>query len=156
MNGGNQDTSSVIRVSMAGRTTHIRFHFQQVYVSTRPALGTGLPHWVPPVDLYETENEVVLEVDLGGVSSEEVQVQFHAGCVTLSGTRRDRAESTVVAFHVIEIERGEFSREIDLPVPVDPSTVQAEYRDGLLVLRARKSRGALRGCRRAQDREGLE
>jgi HSP20 family protein len=156
MNKANQDLSSVMSVRLAGRTTHIRFHFQQVYISTRPSLGTGLPHWIPPVDLYETETEVVLEVDLGGVSSNEVQVQFSGQCVTLTGSRRDRAESSATAFHVVEIERGEFSRDIELPAPVEPNSVRASYSDGLLVLRARKGRGTMRGCHRAHDREGLE
>jgi HSP20 family protein len=156
MNKTNQDMSSVMSVRLAGRTTHIRFHYQQVYVSTRPSLGTGMPHWVPPVDLYETETEVVLEVDLGGVSSADVQVEFSGQCVTLTGSRRDRAESSATAFHVVEIERGEFSRDIELPAPVEPNSVRADYSDGLLVLRARKDGGAMHGCRRAQDREGLE
>lgn len=156
MNPMNRELSSVMSVRLAGRTTHIRFHFQQVYVSTRPSLGTGLPHWVPPVDLYETETEVVIEVDLAGVSSDEVQVQFSGQCVTLTGSRRDRAESSATAFHVVEIERGVFSRDIELPAPVEPNSIRAAYHDGLLVLRARKGRGAMHGCRRARNREGLE
>ena len=149
-------SASTLKIHVAGRTTHVRFHFQQVYVSSRHSVGVGTPHWVPPVDLYETESEVVLEVDLAGVTSEEIGIRFTSGCIQLTGQRRDRAEPSATAFHVVEIERGRFSRDIELPATVDPDSAKASYDEGLLVIRARKRPGAVQGCRIARTREGLE
>jgi HSP20 family protein len=148
--------SSATAVEATGKSTHLRFHFQQVYVSTRPAPGTGLPHWIPAIDMYETEDEVVLEVDLAGVPGEDMQVQFTARSVQLSGLRRERAEASVQIFHVMEIERGQFTRTIELPALIEPDTVRASYSDGLLVLRVCKRHASLRGCRKARNREGLD
>ena len=150
------DPNTNLKISTSGRSAHIRFHYQQVFVSSRPSFGVSSPHWVPPIDLYETDCDIVLEVDLGGVTAEAVHVQFSPRSVLLSGTRRARAESPVRDFHVIEIERGEFMREIEFPHPIEPGSERVTYEDGLLVLRARKKHGTMRGCTKARNREGLE
>lgn len=156
MNDTDDKTSSTIAIKVAGRTTHIRFHYQHVYLSARPTLGAGAPQWIPSVDLYETDKEIILEVDLGGVGSDEMQVHFTGRSVHLSGSRRERAESSVKIFHVMEIERGQFMRTIDLPALVEPNTVRAAYSEGLLVVRVSKRHAAIHGCRQARNREGLE
>ena len=149
-----KDTSPTIHV--VGRTTHIRFHFHQLTVSSRPALGAGTPHWVPPIDLYDTADEIVLEIGLAGVGSDEMSIEFSGRAVQITGHRRDAAETGRRNYHVMEIERGRFSRTIELPCPVEPSTVRATYTDGLLVVRALKRRGTIHGCNQARNREGLE
>ena len=146
----------VAEVRVTGRTTHVRFHFHHIHVSNRPTLGMGTPQWIPAVDLYETDDEVIFEVELGGVTSDDVRVQITGRTVCLSGSRHPRAESPVTAFHVMEIERGEFLRTVELPALVEPDTVRAKFTDGLLVVRACKRGGAMHGCRKARNREGLE
>ncbi len=153
MTGRDSDHPSVIRVT--GRGTHIRFHIHHLSVSTRATMAVGTSHWIPPVDLYETERELVLEVNLAGVTSDEVNVQFTGRAVQLTGSRPDAAESGPKSYHVMEIERGRFSRTIDLPVAVEPGSVRASYSDGLLIIHAAK-RSTIRGCTRSRTREGLE
>jgi HSP20 family molecular chaperone IbpA len=154
MNDTDHHTSPDIQV--IGRTTHVRFHFHQVSVSTRSSLSAGTPHWVPSIDLYETEHEIVLEVCLAGVPSDEIHIQFTGREVHLSGTRREAAEEGPRSYCVMEIERGRFLRSIELPASILPDSVRASFADGLLSLRATKRSGSMHGCRRAQTREGLE
>ncbi len=151
-----KDTYSSPVIRVIGRTTHIRFHFHQVSVSTRSSLAAATPHWVPPIDLYETDNELVLEVSLAGVPTEDVQLQITARKAVLTGTRNNTTDAGIRSYFVMEIERGRFSRSIDLPVPIEPQTVQAAYSAGLLTVRACKRSGSMHGCRQAKTREGLE
>ncbi len=149
-------SSSSPVIQAIGRTTHIRFHFHQVSVSTRSSLAAATPHWVPPIDLYETENELVLEVCLAGVPTEDVHLQITARRALLSGTRNNTTNAGIRSYFVMEIERGRFSRSIDLPFPVEPQSVQATYAAGLLTVRVCKRSGSMHGCRKANSREGLE
>lgn len=150
------DTYSSPVIQVIGRSTHIRFHFHQVTVSTRSSLVAATPHWVPPIDLYETESELVLEVCLAGVPTEDVHLQITGRRAILSGTRHNTADAGVRNYFVMEIERGRFNRSIDLPCPIEPQSVQATYAAGLLTVRASKRSGSMHGCRQATSREGLE
>ena len=154
MQGSEIDSSP--KIVVIGRTTHVRFHFHQVTVSMRPSLAVGSPHWIPPIDLYETETEIMLEIGLAGVNSDEVNLEFAGRTVHISGRRADAVEPGPKNYYVMEIERGMFSRTIELPAFIEPETVRAHYRDGLLVVRVLKRGQQIRGCSQASTREGLE
>ncbi|MBU0508021.1 Hsp20/alpha crystallin family protein [bacterium] len=138
------------------RTTHIRYHYFGWSSSTRPVIAAGAT-WSPPMDLYETLDECVIEVNLGGIPPEQVRIHFDGCFVQISGQRPEHRESGVRCYHVIEIERGAFGRTVELPAEVDPGTSQATFRDGMLVIRVTKREGGtLPGCFPADSMEGLE
>lgn len=129
---------------------HIRFQFYHYSVGPRPRLTSGDARWTPAVDCYDTTDLVVIEVDLAGVTSDEVQVRFGIDTVSISGNRQEATEKSTRYYHVMEIERGKFERVIELPTAVDCKRAEATFDNGMLILRLPKVYGSpFAGCRPA-------
>jgi HSP20 family protein len=92
--------------------------------------------WVPPVDIYETDaHEVVLKAELPEVKREDISVTFENGVLTLKGERKFEQETKKENYHRVERRHGTFSRSFTLPNTVDPSRINAAYKDGILTIR---------------------
>jgi HSP20 family protein len=94
--------------------------------------------WEPPTDIVETENEIVVTVDIAGMNGKEISVVTDGTVLRISGTRRSIAAQGVKQYHMLEIQCGPFERAIELPGRVDPAKVSAHYTKGLLQIRIRK------------------
>jgi HSP20 family protein len=89
--------------------------------------------WSPLVDLYETEDRVVLVAEVPGLSMEDLDVQVTDSTLTLRGERRPPAnEEGDVVHHRLERAHGGFARTFTLSAAIDRDAVTAEYRQGLL------------------------
>jgi HSP20 family protein len=101
--------------------------------------GWGVPTWTPPVDIYETDDELVLQAELPGVSKEDVSIELQQNTLTLRGQRKHAAEVPAERYHRVERAYGTFQRSFVLPMMVEQDKVQATYHDGLLELYLPKS-----------------
>ncbi|MGI8959931.1 MAG: Hsp20/alpha crystallin family protein [Bryobacteraceae bacterium] len=90
--------------------------------------------WSPPVDIYETENELVLKADVPEVDPKNVAIQMENGTLTLKGERRFEEQRNGRGFHRIERGYGSFVRAFSLPDTVDPEKVKADYKNGVLTV----------------------
>jgi HSP20 family protein len=104
--------------------------------------GWGQYTWAPPVDIYETDDALVLTVDLPGVPKDGVNIEIHQNTLMLRGERKPAAEVPDNRYHRTERAYGPFQRSFVLPTLVDQEHVQASYRDGVLELRLPKSEAA--------------
>lgn len=95
-------------------------------VTTRP--------WAPPVDIMETENEVVLKADLPDVDLKDVDIQIEQGTLTLRGERKFEKSEKGQGYHRLERSYGQFVRCFALPETVDTDQVKADYRKGVLTV----------------------
>ena len=100
--------------------------------------GTRTRRWVPPMDLVETDQDLVLRADLPGVSSDDVNIDVKDGILTVSGERRAEHEEKSEGFYRVERAFGNFSRSLSLPRGVDPDAVTADFTDGVLEVRIPK------------------
>jgi len=100
--------------------------------------GWGLQTWTPPVDIYETDDALVLKAELPGVSKDDVSIEIHQNTLILRGERQHEAEVKDAHYHRAERAYGPFQRSFVLPTMVDQEKVQATYRDGILELRLPK------------------
>ena len=92
--------------------------------------------WVPPVDIFETdEHEVVLKAELPEINREDISVTFENGVLTLKGERKFEQETKQENYHRVERRHGSFSRSFTLPNTVDASRISAAYKDGVLTVR---------------------
>ena len=92
--------------------------------------------WVPPVDIYETEqHEVVLKAELPDMKREDIKVTFENGVLTLKGERQFEQETNRENYQRIERRHGAFSRSFTLPNTVDATKISATYKDGVLTIR---------------------
>lgn len=94
--------------------------------------------WSPAVDVYETENELVLKADLPDVDPKNVEVQFENGTLTLKGNRKFEEEKNGKGYHRIERSYGSFVRAFSLPETVDPEKVKADFKNGVLTVTLQK------------------
>jgi len=104
----------------------------------RPASATGRV-WVPPVDMYATKDELVLTLELPGISEKDVSVSITGDLLTVKGERR--FEQQMKEQDLLHVERtyGKFERVIQLPMAVQADHVKATYRDGVLEIKLPKA-----------------
>jgi HSP20 family protein len=99
----------------------------------------GPAGWTPPVDLHETPDTYVVTAELPGLTRDDIEIRFHEGRLTISGTRRERT-AVCEQYHRVERGHGTFSRTFQLPVPVDPDRIAADLLDGVLTVTCPKDR----------------
>ena len=88
--------------------------------------------WAPAVDVYETEDELVIKADLPEVAEKDIDVQVENNMLTIRGERK--FEQNVKEDNYLRVERsyGSFSRSFTLPNTVNSEAIQANYKDGVL------------------------
>ncbi len=94
--------------------------------------------WSPAVDIFETENELVLKADIPDVDAKNVGIQIENGTLTLKGERKFEQEKNGKGFHRIERSYGSFVRAFSLPDTVDAEKVKADYKNGVLTVTVAK------------------
>ena len=93
--------------------------------------------WRPDVDVFETENDVVVRVELAGVRSEDVRVTVDGQVLRLGGVRAPH-DAAARRLHQMEIASGPFERQVHIPVPFDRDEVKANLADGFLTVTLKK------------------
>lgn len=99
----------------------------------------------PAVDVYETDDEVVLKVALPGANREDINVSAQEDAVTISGESRQEEEVDEEGYYRHELRYGSFHRTVPLPATVNPDEVSAKFADGVLTIRAPKAPAAEAG-----------
>ncbi|MGD1071343.1 MAG: Hsp20/alpha crystallin family protein [Bryobacteraceae bacterium] len=98
--------------------------------------------WSPAVDIFETEDALVLRADLPDVKAEDIDVRVENNTLTLSGKRNFNKDETVKGWHRIERSYGEFVRSFEVPSTVDTEKVAADYKNGVLTISLPKKEAA--------------
>jgi len=98
--------------------------------------------WAPNVNLYETDEEYLVCVDLAGVDKEKIDLEVSNGRLSIRGIRAvpsygdpeadAAADKGKLRVHMMEIDHGAFFREVELPEHVAQSKIEAHYRNGML------------------------
>ncbi len=94
--------------------------------------------WSPPTDVYETEGEYVVLLEIPGIQDTDLEISYEDGVLVVSGVRPDVSERR--AYHQMEIHFGKFSTAVGIPGPVDMDHSVAEYKDGFLSVRMPKAK----------------
>ncbi len=96
--------------------------------------GANAKPWTPPVDIHETDHELVLKADVPDVKPEDIEVNFENGTLTLKGKREFEKKEEGKGYHRIERNYGTFVRAFSLPETIDPEKLTAGYKDGVLTI----------------------
>lgn len=100
--------------------------------------GRQTQSWVPAVDVWETDTQLVYAFDLPGVAEEQISIELQEDTLTVTAERdrkEERAENGLVRY---ERRYGTFSRAVGVPHGVTEDGIQADYRDGVLEIRVAK------------------
>jgi HSP20 family protein len=110
-------------LSTAGETRREVFHAVSWHVRST---------WSPPTDVYETEENCVIKLEIAGMRDEDFEVAFENNTLMISGNRPDLSERR--AYHQMEIRFGKFEIAVEIPVKVNMERATAGYQDGFLVI----------------------
>ncbi|HEY8645002.1 MAG TPA: Hsp20/alpha crystallin family protein [Gaiellaceae bacterium] len=97
------------------------------------------PALTPAADVYETDGELVVELDVPGFDEKEIEVQVRDHTLAVTGERQDATEKKAKALHVRERLEERFERRFELPAAIDSEHVTAEYAKGVLTVHVPKT-----------------
>ena len=103
---------------------------------------SGLTGWAPPADVVETADEVIVTLDVPGLSSDAINVELTGNMLTLSGVRPKTEPASGTIVHATQRPSGEFVRSIPMPIPVNNEQVSADIADGVLTVRLARAEHA--------------
>lgn len=115
---------------MSRLQSELNRHFDKTHAE--PDFRTG--SWMPPVDIEENAQEIVVRAELPGVKKEDVHLSVESGVLTVSGTRRFEHEERKNDFVRVERAYGNFVRSFTLPRTVDAERIKATLTDGVLTV----------------------
>lgn len=98
-------------------------------ISGQEEMSTG---WSPSVDIYESENKLVLEAELPGMKREDFELSIENNVITLRGERRFEKKDEGDNYHRVERAYGSFTRSFNLPRTVSTEDIKAEFKNGVL------------------------
>lgn len=98
--------------------------------------------WSPAVDIYETDNELVLKADLPDVDQKSIDVRVENQTLTIAGERKFEKEENVKGFHRIERSYGTFVRSFAVPNTFDTEKIGAAFKNGVLSVSLPKKEAA--------------
>jgi HSP20 family protein len=108
--------------------------FRDAFSSQHGETELSTRSWAPPVDIYETEEAIVLKAELPGVDPKDVEVRVEDNTLYLKGERKFEKEVKEQNYHRVERSYGSFARSFSLPNSISTDKVRAEFKDGLLTL----------------------
>lgn len=113
-----------------------RFFDDQDFFGFIPAVKRNL---VPSMDIYETNDSVVIEVELGSIDPKNVRVSVEEGVLKIKGDEKQEEEQKDRNYYRREIRRGSFERTVNLGKSVDEDSVEAKYDNGILKVTIKKA-----------------
>lgn len=116
--------------------------FEDFFSGSPLARPFGEGRWLPSVDVYETDDEVVIKAETPGMKKDDLQVSATPEAITISGETSREDEVREENFLRRERRRGRFSRTIPLPTAIKPEETKAKFEDGVLEIRAAKEEKA--------------
>ena len=128
--------SSIARWDTYSGLSGLQEQVNRLFESTFPRRSdnSALTTWAPAVDIYETENELVVKADLPDISEKDLDVRVENNMLTIRGERK--FEKKVEEDNYLRVERtyGAFSRSFSLPNTVNNEAIKADYKNGVLTV----------------------
>jgi len=111
---------------------------EDMFRSMSPVFTLSERTWKPPMDIYETHNEIIILAEIAGVGRENLEVEINSSAVRICGQREEMPRQADTSYRLAEIQYGQFERILVLPAPIDPEKVNASYSNGFLEIRMSK------------------
>ena len=128
--------SNIIRWEPAREMMTLREAMDRLFddAFTRPLSMSGNNWSIPAVDMYQTDNEVVVKAALPGIKADEVQINVTGEVITIKGEVKQENESKEKAYHIREQRWGAFERSLVLPTEVVADKAKADFENGVLTI----------------------
>jgi HSP20 family protein len=99
---------------------------------------TSTRTWVPAVDVWEKDDELVYAFDLPGIPEDKISIEYEDGALSVSGERERTQESSHENYYRFERRFGSFARTVGLPQGVTDDSISADYHEGVLEVHVKK------------------
>jgi HSP20 family protein len=135
---GSEDMASPVSVLRTEMDRLVESFFRDPFgtLDWRSAARRG---WTPALDISENDEEVTVRAELPGIEPADLEITVSGGQLVLAGEKKESTEESGKNFFHMETRYGSFRRSVPLPEAVDPDRVDAEYSNGVLVIRLKKS-----------------
>ena len=100
--------------------------------------GCGRHEFSPYIDIYESLNQYVIEVDLPGFSENDFTIIIIGATLRIEGVKRQDKNDSAVSYICLERHFGRFSRSVEIPAAFDPVCMQKTFEKGVLAIRIDK------------------
>ena len=111
---------------------------EEMFQSLNPMFRLEKSTWKPQVDIYETDEDIVIQVTMAGVEKENMEIEISNKALKISGKRSGNAPREKATYRLAEIQYGSFERVLFLPCPIDTNKVTALYTNGFLQINMAK------------------
>ncbi|HKJ39225.1 MAG TPA: Hsp20/alpha crystallin family protein [Anaerolineales bacterium] len=129
--------SNLIRWEPAREMMSLRDAMDRLFddAFTRPlSIRDGWSASVPAIDMYQTDDDVIVKAALPGIKSDEVQINVNGEMLTLKGEVKQDQEMEEKAWHIREQRYGSFERSVALPTAVVADKAKADFENGILII----------------------
>jgi HSP20 family protein len=127
---------AIIRWDPFREMTQVQNRFDRLWGSV---LADRQESWLPAVDVYDSKDAVVLKAELSGMDPGDIQIEVEDNVLTIKGERKFEEKIDEGRYYRVERRFGSFERSLALPQGVRPDDIQADYEDGILVVRVPKA-----------------
>lgn len=94
--------------------------------------------WQPPTDVYDTDDSIVVKVEVAGMAEDDFRISFNEHTLVVAGIRHD--PEAKLGYHQMEILYGEFRTDVYIPEAIEIDDIEASYKDGFLLVILPKAR----------------
>lgn len=108
--------------------------FYKLFHPTHPFHRLIEKAWRPFTDVRETDNDILITVELAGANKNDITINYHSQQLTIRGTRQEPEGRNTLSYHQMEINYGQFERIIYISEEVDSDHIKASYKDGFLTI----------------------
>jgi HSP20 family protein len=100
--------------------------------------GCGRHEFSPHIDIYESSNQYVIEVDLPGFSENDFSITCIGATLRIEGVKHQEKNAPSISYICLERHFGRFSRSVEIPAVFDPGKIQKTFKRGVLSIRVAK------------------
>jgi len=133
---------TLVRWTPFSELENMQRHLRGILDNTELPVAAETDHWLPTMDIRETEDALLVQAELPGINKADVKIEVKDDVLTISGERKYEKDVREENVHRIERAYGRFSRSFSLPANVDTGKVDATMKDGVLEIRLQKQEGA--------------
>lgn len=108
--------------------------FQDMFQSINPMFCCSKRIWKPQMDIFETQNQIIIHAEIAGVQKEDIVIEVSNKAVKISGARKSARLDPAATYRLAEIQFGQFERVLYLPCMIDVEKVSAVFKNGFLHL----------------------
>jgi HSP20 family protein len=123
---------------MAALQNRVNRFVRESYSPEGPEEALTTTTFAPPVDIYEDEHTITLQMEVPGIDEQDIDVRIEDNTLSVHGERKMEKEQREENFRRIERQYGSFTRSFTLPSSVDRGQVSADYEKGVLKIKLAK------------------